>query len=669
MSSISPVKICMNGLCGDTASFLWRRGWPMKSGGFANLCYACGIEYDSVRYCERFHLNESGWRECKFCAKPVHCGCVVSRLLHEYLDTGGISCIDCVRAQKTQSLKQTPNGFSQFSINWRPSILINRTEASTSSAEFGHRCSTNKDVGTSLKTILPLPSIFTNQSPLATIANNNNKQNIGSRLIIKPPSQQSLGFTVHPILNVAEKQRVQEKVSSFNQENKNKPRHMVPKTSKPNKGVVGSDNRVAKPPPEGRVRNHMLPRYWPRITDQELLQISGDLHSNCTITPLFEKVLSASDASRIGRLVLPKACAEAYFPPIDSSEGVPVTIRDVKGEEWTFQFRFWTNNNSRMYVLEGVTRCLQNMQMEAGDTVIFSRLDQEDKILIGFRKAPRSVKATTQPNAVNDLSTVCTASENSPIPLNMEHEESSKQNSAQPSVIQEQTMARNIGSKNKRLHINSEDAIELKFTWEEAQEYLQPPSLRRTVVVIGSCEFEEYDEPPVFGKKTIFKTNASRLQEQWVQCDSCSKWRNVSLDVLIPFKWTCSDNVSDPNRCSCSAAEDDRIRDLDKISRFGKESKKRKTTVNCITKEPQVGPTGLGEDTNEPTTRHPRHRPGCSCIVCIQPPSGKGKHKSDCICTVCSTVRRRFKTMMLTKKKRLLEKEKEKEMGTDSYTT
>lgn len=29
--------------------------------------------------------------------------------------------------------------------------------------------------------------------------------------------------------------------------------------------------------------------------------------------PLFEKVLSASDAGRIGRLVLPKACAEVFF--------------------------------------------------------------------------------------------------------------------------------------------------------------------------------------------------------------------------------------------------------------------------------------------------------------------------------------------------------------------
>ena len=32
-----------------------------------------------------------------------------------------------------------------------------------------------------------------------------------------------------------------------------------------------------------------------------------------TVVPLFEKVLSASDAGRIGRLVLPKACAEVFL--------------------------------------------------------------------------------------------------------------------------------------------------------------------------------------------------------------------------------------------------------------------------------------------------------------------------------------------------------------------
>lgn len=59
---------------------------------------------------------------------------------------------------------------------------------------------------------------------------------------------------------------------------------------------------------------------------------------------------------------------QAYFPPISQSEGIPLMIQDVMGKEWTFQFRFWPNNNSRMYVLEGVTTCIQSMQLQAGDT-------------------------------------------------------------------------------------------------------------------------------------------------------------------------------------------------------------------------------------------------------------------------------------------------------------
>jgi hypothetical protein len=59
---------------------------------------------------------------------------------------------------------------------------------------------------------------------------------------------------------------------------------------------------------------------------------------------------------------------QAYFPHISHSEGLPLRVQDVKGNEWTFQFRFWPNNNSRMYVLEGVTPCIQAMELRAGDT-------------------------------------------------------------------------------------------------------------------------------------------------------------------------------------------------------------------------------------------------------------------------------------------------------------
>lgn len=60
-------------------------------------------------------------------------------------------------------------------------------------------------------------------------------------------------------------------------------RHLVPKPPKLSLGPSSEENatmasqaRVARPPAEGRGRNQLLPRYWPRITDQELQQISGE---------------------------------------------------------------------------------------------------------------------------------------------------------------------------------------------------------------------------------------------------------------------------------------------------------------------------------------------------------------------------------------------------------
>jgi hypothetical protein len=68
----------------------------------------------------------------------------------------------------------------------------------------------------------------------------------------------------------------------------------------------------------------------------------------------------------------------------------------------------------------------------------------------------------------------------------------SKLDSEQKSVIQEKKKTRNIGSKSKRLHMHTEVAMELKFTWEVAQEFLRLPS-EPTVVMIQNRELEEYD--------------------------------------------------------------------------------------------------------------------------------------------------------------------------------
>lgn len=58
----------------------------------------------------------------------------------------------------------------------------------------------------------------------------------------------------------------------------------------------------------------------------------------------------------------------------------------------------------------------------------------------------------------------------------------------------EKKRARNIGPKSKRLLMHSEDVLELRLTWEEAQDLLRPPpSVDPSIVTIEDHEFEEYD--------------------------------------------------------------------------------------------------------------------------------------------------------------------------------
>lgn len=60
-----------------------------------------------------------------------------------------------------------------------------------------------------------------------------------------------------------------------------------------------------------------------------------------------------------------------------------------------------------------------------------------------------------------------------------------------------------------------------------------------------------------------------------------------------------------------------------------------------------------GDSSAGATTKYPRHRSGCICIVCIQASSGKGRHSPPCI-----TVKRRVDTL-LARKKQLLGTQKD----------
>eukprot|EP00798_Chlamydomonas_sp_ICE-L_P025188 gene25188-10825_t len=63
----------------------------------------------------------------------------------------------------------------------------------------------------------------------------------------------------------------------------------------------------------------------------------------------FEKALTSSDVGGTGRVVIPKAIAEQYFPRLDNPSGLPVRAVDTLGRDYSFKFRFWTNNQGRRH--------------------------------------------------------------------------------------------------------------------------------------------------------------------------------------------------------------------------------------------------------------------------------------------------------------------------------
>ncbi|KAE8673909.1 B3 domain-containing protein [Hibiscus syriacus] len=645
------LKSCMNDLCGASTSIEWKNGWALRSGGFANLCDKCGSAYEQSVFCDIFHSNESGWRECTSCDKSLHCGCIASRCLFELLERRGIICASCAKKSVLNPTieDEKPNGSGivkgnagQFHLITADNQLngignenLKLIQLNNNAENIGlelflqlHNDDSSKSLGQMKQEEVFPPAIDIGSTFLSNTNQTSNgsvqavKSTVSKANISETSPQKNLSILLGGSLgnqNVFPGSVVDEKgkMSSVLQQ-ASKSLHLLLEPPKPVLATGLEVNasmfpqiRVARPPVEGRGRNQLLPRYWPRITDQELQQISGD--ANSTVVPLFEKVLSASDAGRIGRLILPKACAEAYFPPISQPEGLPLRIQDVKGKEWVFQFRFWPNNNSRMYVLEGVTPCMQSMQLQAGDTVIFSRMDPEGKLVMGFRKATNnSTGQETLPSVIhNDTlsreSFFSGVFENLPIisgysgllqslkgstdpQLNAlskhlsstggdfswnksgKHEDMIKEGLLLPSMLTpEGKRTRNIGSKSKRLLIDSQDALELKLTWEEAQDLLRPPpSIKPSVVTIEDHNFEEYDEPPVFGKRSIFAVRSTGGQEQWAQCDSCSKWRRLSVDVLLPPKWTCADNNWDQSRSSCSAPDELSPRELKNLLRLNR---------------------------------------------------------------------------------------------------
>lgn len=101
------------------------------------FCYFRSAYENSV-YCDSFHLEETGWRDCSSCGKVswlcgwpdlfqslfllksrlirkiwyyltqrLHCGCIASKSLYEFLDYGGVGCTSCASSSQFCSVRST----------------------------------------------------------------------------------------------------------------------------------------------------------------------------------------------------------------------------------------------------------------------------------------------------------------------------------------------------------------------------------------------------------------------------------------------------------------------------------------------------------------------------------------------------------------------------------
>ncbi|XP_042391578.1 uncharacterized protein LOC121982515 [Zingiber officinale] len=97
MSPSSPAvaKICFNSQCKEPLPDpppARRKGWRLCSGEIAELCDRCSCTFEQGNFCETYHSDDRGWRNCEACGKRVHCGCIVSLTDYVLLDADGVDC-------------------------------------------------------------------------------------------------------------------------------------------------------------------------------------------------------------------------------------------------------------------------------------------------------------------------------------------------------------------------------------------------------------------------------------------------------------------------------------------------------------------------------------------------------------------------------------------------
>ncbi|XVF04086.1 hypothetical protein REPUB_Repub05bG0051300 [Reevesia pubescens] len=338
-------------------------GWQLRNGCFAMLCHCCGSAYKDGRFCDTFHPEASGWRGCASCKKRIHCGCIMASHTYTILDFGGVKCAECAINEAL-----APHRCSE--TFWSPEAMQHARDSPGGLSIDSKKVITGINLG--IDPIASPDSVVCNVSP---------------NQIATPTNPGAVLQAQSPLAETGEE-------SSVNSPNGTNQSHQK-----------SGGKRRKNAHKQAQVQS----RYSPKTSSEELKEICRVypltlslffcclpyllkdylvvLLSKSSLLPLFAKELTASDADlRNGRLVLPKRCAEAYFPKISGQQGIFIVVQDTKGNDWELYYRYWSNTNGKMYVLEGLKDYIILMQWQAGDTVTFYKREADGKLVMGFKK-------------------------------------------------------------------------------------------------------------------------------------------------------------------------------------------------------------------------------------------------------------------------------------------
>ncbi|CAK9217620.1 unnamed protein product [Sphagnum jensenii] len=117
-----------------------------------------------------------------------------------------------------------------------------------------------------------------------------------------------------------------------------------------------------------------------------LSMVSHSARKTDSLHLLLQKDLRPSDIGSLGRIILPKKESELHLPSL-TLKGVFISMEDFDTRmTWSFQYRYWPNNRSRMYLLEGTGEFVKAHDLEEGDLLMIYKNRQGNFVIRGKKK-------------------------------------------------------------------------------------------------------------------------------------------------------------------------------------------------------------------------------------------------------------------------------------------